>query len=104
MVSRLSKQHTYLHEEAGQQCSLDAVGVGLCAEGRLGDGKLDPLQDVSQLGPDGVGRLEGALVEEAVPTPLLITRVCENIGFLFNTFGLTKPATTEQALSQSLPL
>ncbi len=65
----------YLHEEAGQQSSFDVVGVGLSSKGGFGDGKLDPVQGVSQLWSDGLGCLQGGVIQEMVLTPLLSTEV-----------------------------
>ena len=60
----------HLHEEPGQQSSFDVVGVRLGAKGGLRDGKLDPVQGVSQLRSDGLSCLQGRVVQGIVLAPL----------------------------------
>ena len=45
----MSSSVTHLHEEPRQQGSLEVQGVGLGAEGGLGDRKFYPTQDLRQL-------------------------------------------------------
>ena len=66
---------SHLHEEPRQQGPLDVQGVGLGAEGGLRDGELYPTQDVPQLRPQRLGRLQGRGVEEVVPAPAFNIKV-----------------------------
>lgn len=66
---------THLHEEPSQQSSFEVVGVALGSEGGLRDGKLNPVQGVGQLWPDGLSRLQGRVIQEIVLAPLFCTDV-----------------------------
>lgn len=67
----------YLHEESSQQSSFDVEGVRFGAKGRLGDGELDSIQGVGQLRSDGLGRLQGRMIQEVVLAPLFGAEVWE---------------------------
>lgn len=60
-----------LHEETRQQRSLDVDGVDSRAEGRRGDGQLDPAQGGAELGVQGVRRHQGRAAQVHIPTPLV---------------------------------
>lgn len=63
--------HPHLHEVPGQQRFLQVQSVLPGAKGGDRVGKLDPLDDLQELGPDDVRRPEGGAAEEAVLAPLL---------------------------------
>ena len=72
---RQPQQLSHLHEEAGEQGSLDVQGVAATSEGRHGDGKLCPPQDVDELVPEAVGAAQGGEAQVVGLTPLLYPAV-----------------------------